>query len=501
MAAGANNATRPSESANVSYDATDTIAAIATAPGGAARGMIRLSGPATKKGVRTLFRPRQTGDGSGFAAGLAADAHVTAATAIAGEVDIMLDGTPRTLACDLFYWPTNRSYTREPVAEFHTLGSPPLLAALLEAVCRSGARLAEPGEFTLRAFLAGRLDLTQAEAVLGVIDAHDTDDLHTAIDQLAGNLGRPLMQLRDELLMLLAELEAGLDFVEEDIEFISPAELSKRLAAISSELASVAVQMSSRLAATSTRQVVLVGEPNAGKSSLFNALAARFATAPHSSASAIVSSIRGTTRDYLTTTIHINDYDCELIDTAGIEAVPAHASSVDGAAQSLSADRRAHSLVRVLCIDASSADSINGTLNSAAAAAPSATEVIALTKIDAASPLKLDAAHRLAHIVPTSSLTGAGLDALCQAIAARLSTATAANRSSCIAATADRCRNSLRLADAAVTRAGEIAAHGAGDELAAAEIRVALAELGKIVGAVYTDDLLDRIFKTFCIGK
>jgi tRNA modification GTPase len=483
----------------VSYDATDTIAAIATAPGGAARGMIRLSGPATQKGVRTLFRPRQTGDGSG----LAADAHATAATAIAGEVDIVLDGSPRTLACDLFYWPTNRSYTREPVAEFHTLGSPPLLAALLEAVCRSGARLAEPGEFTLRAFLAGRLDLTQAEAVLGVIDAHDTDDLHTAIDQLAGNLGRPLMQLRDELLMLLAELEAGLDFVEEDIEFISPAELSKRLAAISSELASVAAQMSSRLAATSTRQVVLVGEPNAGKSSLFNALAARFAAAPHSTASAIVSSIRGTTRDYLTTTIHISDYDCELTDTAGIEAVPAHASPIDGAAQSLSADRRQRSLVRVLCIDASSGDSVNGTLDSATAAAPapSATEVIAVTKIDAAPPLKLDAAHRLAHIVPTSSLTGAGLDDLYQAIAARLSSATAADRSSCIAATADRCRDSLRLADAAVTRAGEIAAHGAGDELAAAEIRVALAELGKIVGAVYTDDLLDRIFKTFCIGK
>ena len=102
------------------------------------------------------------------------------------------------MPCDLFLWPTDRSYTREPVAELHTIGSPPLLEALLAAVCRAGARLAEPGEFTLRAFLAGRLDLTQAEAVLGVIDARGSERLDAALAQLAGGLARPLHRLRDE---------------------------------------------------------------------------------------------------------------------------------------------------------------------------------------------------------------------------------------------------------------------------------------------------------------
>ena len=114
-----------------------------------------------------------------------------------------------------------RSYTRQPSIEIHTAGSPPILQAMLRTLCRHGARLAAPGEFTLRAFLAGRLDLTQAEAVLGVIESCDRHELDVAITQLAGGLGTPLMQLRDALLELLAHLEAGLDFVEEDIEFIA----------------------------------------------------------------------------------------------------------------------------------------------------------------------------------------------------------------------------------------------------------------------------------------
>lgn len=476
----------------MSYDSSDTIAAIATAPGGAARGMVRLSGPATEKGVRTLFQKK--GDGSRFSTVQS----VTTPAAFHGEVDILLDGNPRTLPCDLFLWPTDRSYTREPVAEFHTLGSPPLLAALLEAVCRAGARLAEPGEFTLRAFLAGRLDLTQAEAVLGVIDAHGPDDLHTAIEQLAGNLARPLERLRDELLMLLAELEAGLDFVEEDIEFISPVELTARLNTISAELAAVAEQMASRLGATNARQVVLLGPPNAGKSSLFNALAQRFAVAPHATNSAIVSNVRGTTRDYLTIAIRLDGSDCELIDTAGIELEVDPSSPITASAQTLTADRRDRSLVRVLCVDASSPDAMADLSNS-----PSAldADLIALTKIDTAISPTSAVLHNHSRVIATSSITGVGLDDLCRAIAAQLSTTVTASRAGCIAATADRCRDSVRLADAAVTRAAQITAGREGDELAAAEIRVALTELGKVVGAVYTDDLLDRIFKTFCIGK
>ena len=202
--------------------------------------MVRLSGPATAEILARSFVADAT----------EACSPPAVAAAMPGQVVVTLAAAPpRPFPCTLYYWPTSRSYTRQPVAEFHTLGSPPLLHAVLEAVCRAGARLAEPGEFTLRAFLAGRLDLTQAEAVLGVIDARGADQLHAAAEQLAGNLARPLHRLRDELLSLLAELEAGLDFVEEDLQFIAPEELTARLATAADELAAVARQMSSRLAA------------------------------------------------------------------------------------------------------------------------------------------------------------------------------------------------------------------------------------------------------------
>jgi tRNA modification GTPase len=131
--------------------------------------------------------------------------------------------------CDAFVWPTARSYTRESVVELHTLGSPPVVEAILAALCRAGARLAEAGEFTLRAFLAGRLDLTQAEAVLGVIDARGKNDLDAALRQMAGGIAGPLQLLRNDLLQLLAELEAGLDFAEEDIEFASSEEILRHV--------------------------------------------------------------------------------------------------------------------------------------------------------------------------------------------------------------------------------------------------------------------------------
>src|SRR5215813_11064879 len=155
----------------MSYHVDDTIAAIASASGGAARGIVRISGPNAISIVSKCFTP----DDGRCLDGLRQSAALT------GSVYL-----PAPVPCDLFLWPTNRSYTRQPVAELHTFGSPPLLDGLLASVCAAGARLAEPGEFTLRAFLAGRIDLTQAEAVLGVIDAKGAGELDAALVQLAG---------------------------------------------------------------------------------------------------------------------------------------------------------------------------------------------------------------------------------------------------------------------------------------------------------------------------
>ena len=506
----------------MSYHSDDTICAIATAAGGAARGMVRVSG---QDAVAVVARCFHAQDGVSLN-------QVRRPSIVAALMRIAVNGggTDRPhappykggefqLPCDLFVWPTNRSYTREPVVELHTLGSPPLLRSLLDAVCRAGARLAEPGEFTLRAFLAGRLDLTQAEAVLGVIDAQGSEELGAALTQLAGGLAGPLHALRDDLLQLLAELEAGLDFVEEDIEFVSAEVLQKRLASAGKLLEDVSGQLAARHTARHANQIALVGPPNVGKSSLFNALAAKFGVAGRTnhaaSPAALVSPQRGTTRDYLTATISLGGIECELVDTAGMEqwqsdaviSNPPTASGgsamVEAAAHAMAAERGARAVVRAHCVDAAELaaappDGLNCVIGRT-----SGGDVIVLTKCDLAGASFRVArqAREASPIVRTSSRTGEGLAALCDAFRTLLAREEAAQRGQVVAATADRCRESIRAAAAAMERARQVAAAQAGDELVAVEIRVALHELGKVVGAIYTDDLLDRIFSTFCIGK
>jgi tRNA modification GTPase len=482
----------------MTYHLDDTIAAIASAAGGAARGIVRVSGPQAVQVVAKCF---DASDGRCLN-------KVYEATAIAGRATVALDSAPRQLPCELFLWPTDRSYTRQPVAEFHTLGSSPLLRALLATLCDAGARTSEPGEFTLRAFLTGRIDLTQAEAVLGVIDAQQPDQLQTALGQLAGGLARPLQTLRDELIHLLAEIEAGLDFVEEDIDFISAAELAARLHAILAGLHEILAKLGSRAVDSAAYKVVLIGPPNAGKSSLFNAMTKQFAaknsTAQPSTPSAIVSPRQGTTRDYLVATIDVCGAACELVDTAGLESTSIAIgtdggtadcdSQITSAAQSLSGEVRQQASIRALCIDATTATGV--------AALDIACDLLVLTKADrATSPAALAAWKSPRPTVVTSSLTGQGLDELREAIRKLLLSATHPDRGIAVAATADRCRDSLSTAEISLAHAVELTTSQMGSELVAAELRTALAELGRIVGAVYTDDILDRIFSTFCIGK
>ncbi len=208
------------------YPLDDTIVAIASAPGGAARGILRTTGPAVPGCLLGIFQPEEPVDWPALGA----------ATVVPGS--LTLDANQARLPGELYVWPTSRSFTGQPVAEFHTLGSPPLLEAALRAVCSCGARLAEPGEFTLRAFLCGRLDLTQAEAVLGVIDAAGPGEFQAALSQLAGGLAVPLRRLRDLLLDLLAHLEAGFDFADEDLAFIAAGELRGKLLRFRLNLAS-----------------------------------------------------------------------------------------------------------------------------------------------------------------------------------------------------------------------------------------------------------------------
>ncbi len=409
----------------------------------------------------------------------------------------------------MFLWPGVRSYTRQPLAELHVLGSPPLVEAVLAAICRAGARPAEPGEFTLRAFLAGRIDLTQAEAVLGVIDARGENEFSAALAQLAGGLGHPLTQLRDNLLQLLAELEAGLDFVDEGVHFIGTDEILARLDAARRMLEEIIRQMIQRASTERLTQVALVGPPNVGKSSLFNALVARrppvnFDHAAHHS-SALVSPVRGTTRDYLTAKVRLAGTACELVDTAGVERdrqlacdSTALDGTIDAAAQVLAARQRERALVRVFCVDGT-ASAAGLELIAAARPLDPARDLVVATKADLLA--SAGAISNENSPIAVSSVTGEGLEELARRIGWLLCGEAAVGHAEAVGATAERCRESVRRASEAIERAAANVRQVAGDELTAAEIRAAVHELGCVVGAVFTDDLLDRIFSTFCIGK
>jgi tRNA modification GTPase len=456
------------------YDPDDTIAAIGTPAGGAPRGMIRLSGPQVVDCLEACFRSRDEEDRW---------REVCSPCVISGSVAITGENES-SLPCSLFYWPNERSYTRQPTAELHTLGSPPLLEKLLANLCRCGARLAEPGEFTLRAFLAGRLDLTQAEAVLGVIDAQSNTQLHSALAQLAGGLSTPLSSLREQLLQLLTELEAGLDFVEEDIEFITTSQLRVQLTAANKTLEDVLTQLDCRNDASDLPRVVLVGAPNAGKSSLFNALVQRH-TAAHADTHALVSSQSGTTRDFVTAAIDIQGLTCLLIDTAGVESI-ADRHSISQIAQHMTNQQYERADLLIRCEP-----------DSAQIQQPSCDrEVIAHTKSDLRATLPQQDDCQIV----CSSIQGTGLDQLAQLVYEKLTdTANITRNKTTISAT--RCTESLRQAKQALTRALQVAEVRHSEELIAAEVRSALVSLGQVVGEVYTDDILDRIFGQFCIGK
>jgi tRNA modification GTPase len=446
----------------------DTIVALASAAGGSVEGIIRLSGPTVVDVLQRVWKNPIV---------------ARSATVLTGSLHVKSEyHSDVSLPSMVYLWPTSRSYTRQPLAEIYLPGSPPV-----RTLCQSGARLARPGEFTLRAFLAGRLDLTQAEAVLGVIEARDAAELHTALTQLAGGLSHQLAALRNQLLDLLAHLEAGLDFVDEDIEFITRADLQAQVAAAAKTVQAIADQLQSRGETSATApRVVLLGEPNAGKSSLLNALAG--------SAAAIVSPIAGTTRDYLVRNVTFGQQNLQLIDTAGIEAVAA-SDAIATAAQDLAHDQHATADLQLLCVDAS--QPLSTWSREQLAVASVTPRLIVLTKCD--QPTDSKSLSLPSPALRTSALTGDGIAELRSVILAALQQQAGETRA--VTSTAIRCSASLQAAATALQTAADLSANHASEEWIAAELRLALDELGLVVGAIYTDDILDRVFSRFCIGK
>lgn len=437
----------------------DTIVALASAPGPGLRAVVRLSGSKSFEIALTLhqsatpIRPGQWGRYTG---------------------EIRLPELHSPLPADLYVMPAPRSYTGQDVVEIHTISSPPLVEHLITCLLNAGARAANPGEFTMRAFLAGKLDLPRAEAVLGVIEAADAEQLRDSLAQLSGGVTRPLDGLREDLLNLLADVEAGLDFVDEDISFVGRDDLLTRLARGLAQLTLARKQIDDRSRGEQPFRAVLVGRPNAGKSSLYNALAG---------GDAIVSEIPGTTRDYLIRRIQLGEVDIELVDTAGRQ----HSSdTIDLEAQALGNSVAERADLMLVCIPAGEdrTDSDEQLLSRAAQS------VVAITT-------QCDRTAAPPGQIATSAVTGIGLEELKSLLLQRAK----ARRTSPLAPSLSRCRHHVEACLGHLRKAHNAVLFDDPPEVLALELRVALEELGSIVGAVYTDDLLDRIFSRFCIGK
>ncbi len=379
---------------------------------------------------------------------------------------LRLDGLRSPLGVTVYTWPNGRSYTGQPLVEIHAPGSPALLEAVLARSFAAGVRPAQPGEFTLRAFLAGRMDLLQAEAVLGVIDAAGEDSLAIALRQLAGGISGRMTQVRGDLIDLLADLEAGLDFVEDGIEFVARDEMATRIGHAQSTVGELLVQCQSRAQSHGRRRVVLAGLPNAGKSTLFNALLSRDA--------ALVSAVAGTTRDYLSGSVEWSRVAVELIDTPGWEFFDAtdreagdasdYAGELTRRTQHLGAEQREQADLMLWCsaADTGAADQLADFELRRRAIGRGRRLVLVETKSD----LRMSGADHdtSGNSLPVCAKTGAGLDELVERCARLLSEA-ASDGGEIIGTTAARCRESLAACRDSLGHALTAAESSRGDEI------------------------------------
>ncbi len=436
----------------------DTITALSTASGPGARAIVRLSGPASAAVLAPLFAVPQP-----LVAGQR--------TLLSGHLRLP-DLAP--IPADVYYWAAPHSYTGQDVAEIHLLSSPPLVDLLIAQLLQGGCRAAQPGEFTLRAFLAGKLDLTRAEAVHAVIESGSRDELKHALKQLAGGMARPLQELRDDLLNLLADVEAALDFADEDIRFVRPEETLQRLGKALAQVTLLGKQLEQRGLADRVFRVVLSGRPNAGKSSLFNALAG---------GDALVSPHPGTTRDYLVQRLDLGGARVELIDTPGWQI---EAGIIETQARTLAREQTEQADLLLLCLESGHPLAPEEETMYRQAHPP----VVAIaTKCDLGNPHPMGLA--------TSAVTGTGIDSLRSLLAERARR----HKQPAVAPSLSRCRHHVESCLEQLRRAHSIVLFEEPPELLALELRGALEQLGEMVGTVYTDDLLDRIFSRFCIGK
>lgn len=455
-----------------------TIVAVSSPPGGATRGVVRLSGPAAGDLVRATLRldDQAALGGRGLYRGRFRDGR--------GEQPALL-----------LWMPGPRSSTREDVAELHLPGSPWLLDAALARLVELGAELARPGEFTRRAFENGRIDLLQAEGVLELIAASSEAERRAAAGLLFGGLGRRVGRLRDALEELRALCEASLDFDAQDTVDVPLAQLLELGTRARALLSDALAWEERREPLSGLPRVVLVGAPNAGKSSLFNRLTG--------DGRALVSDLAGTTRDWLSGVWRVAGSDCRLIDTAGLDEEPSR-TEPDRLAQDKALEELARADLRLWVVDPAGPEA--GGLDAAARRLAGSTPTLLVwSKLDrgVGPPAARERPPVLAS-VEVSARSGAGLERLereaARALGLVASAAPTAGQADARALSL-RHRRALSIARDQLEEALELLGGGHPLDLAAGALRLSTEALDGVSGRTTPEDLLDRIFARFCLGK
>jgi tRNA modification GTPase len=449
----------------------DTIVAIATAPGRGAVGVIRVSGPNVPQIADSII-------GNLPPARVAQVAHFRA-----GDGEWLDQGLA-------LYFPAPASYTGEHVLELQGHGGVLVLDSLLQRLIELGCRMARPGEFTERAFLNGKIDIAQAEAIADLIDAGSVAAARAAVRSMQGEFSAHINELQAQITELRTLVEAAIDFPDEELDFVPGSELGRRIAKIFISFDAIRAAARQGALLREGLNVVIAGKPNAGKSSLLNKLAG--------DEIAIVTDQPGTTRDVLRQQVHLDGLPLNLVDTAGLRTA-ADVVEAEGVRRALAELKRAD---RVLYIFDAAVPGGEGSASDLAAALSELPQGVPVTlifnKIDlSGAEARVDESSDPPQVF-LSARTGAGLDLLRAHLKNR-----AGYRSGDAGALSARRRHldALDRARACVVQAAQILTETRAFELFAEELRRAQMALGEITGEFSSDDLLGEIFSNFCIGK
>ncbi len=462
----------------------DTIVAVSSPTGRSLHAIIKISGHEAIRCTKDIFVPA-------FPIDLEA---IPTYTSVGGNIQIKEEGIEIPVV--LYVMKQPYSYTKEDVVEIHTPGSSLIVEMLLNSIVSMGIRtkrnirLSQPGEFTRRAFLHGRIDLTQAEATMRIIRAQTDSELKVAIEQLTGDLSQRVKQVQDDAVSLCSYIEAAIDFSDQDIELISAGEIMGRLEVIKNNISQLLIQPETGKVSREGIDTVLYGKPNVGKSSLINALLGKKRV--------LVSEIAGTTRDIVSDTLEIGGIRFKLMDTAGMDDTKEIVTS-RAIEKTQSTLKKAQIILLVFDFNAD----IGGQLRKMKLDGLTGNVIVVINKCDLSKSSyfpELPAELKKYHLIHTSAMTGEGLERLKEILVESV-LGGQINLSSSPTIFNVRQRDALQRSLRSIQQTMESVKNNESYEFIALDLRTAIDALGEIVGEVTTEDILDKIFSEFCIGK